>query len=122
MKRLILIFLMFFAFVTMDAQKEYVCIRNFVYLRTGPGLKYEPVKYSFGKKEGRPIYLRKGTKMTYIGPTKNGYALVNAQLESGFDQGWVSTQYITVRKNSEAINRNNNRKKHNLDGVRIKKR
>ncbi len=97
MKRLILISLMFFAFVAMDAQKYYVCTGNSVYLRIGPGKSYEPVTYYSGPKEGRPIFLYKGTRMMYVGPTKNGYARVNAYHDGGYDQGWVSTQYMRAQ-------------------------
>ncbi|MBO4722743.1 MAG: hypothetical protein J5629_07400 [Muribaculaceae bacterium] len=98
MKRLILISLMFFAFVAMDAQKYYVCTGNSVYLRTGPGKNYAPSTYNFGRMEGRTIFLYKGTRLMYVGPTRNGYALVNAYHgqngPGGYDQGWVATQYM----------------------------
>lgn len=100
MKRLFLISLLVFTFVAMDAQKYYVCTGNSVYLRIGPGKSYEPVTYYSGPKEGRPIFLYKGTRMMYVGPTKNGYALVNAYHERGYDQGWVATQYIRLEGKS----------------------
>lgn len=98
MKRLILISLMMLAFVTIDAQKYYVCTGNSVYLRTGPGKNYAPCTYNFGRMEGRTIFLYKGTRLMYVGPTRNGYALVNAYHgqngPGGYDQGWVATQYM----------------------------
>jgi len=94
MKRLFLISLLVFTFIAMDAQTYYVCTGNSVYLRIGPGKSYEPVTYYSGPKEGRPIFLYKGTKMMYVGPTKNGYARVNAYHSRGYDQGWVSTKYM----------------------------
>ena len=111
MKRLILISLMFFAFVTMDAQKYYVCTGNSVYLRIGPGKSYEPVTYSFGPKEGRPIFLNKGSRMMYVGPTKNGYARVNAYHERGYDQGWVATQYMRPEGTKPSTPKNKKNKK-----------
>lgn len=110
MKRLFLILLLVFTFVGMDAQKYYVCTGNSVYLRIGPGKSYEPVTYYSGPKEGRPIFLYKGTRMMYVGPTKNGYARVNAYHDGGYDQGWVATQYmhaqgskaITIKKNKKS--------------------
>lgn len=94
MKRLLLISLLVFTFVAMDAQTYYVCTGNSVYLRIGPGKSYEPVTYYSGPKEGQPIFLYKGTRMKYVGPTKNGYARVNAYHNGGYDQGWVATQYM----------------------------
>ena len=109
MKRLFLILLVVCTFVAMDAQKYYVCTGNSVYLRIGPGKSYEPVTYYSGPKEGKPIFLYKGTRMMYVGPTKNGYARVNAYHNGGYDQGWVATQYIrpegsksTTKKNKKS--------------------
>lgn len=100
MKRLLLISLLLFTFVAMDAQKYYVCTGNSVFLRIGPGKNYEPVTYYSGPKEGRPIFLYKGTRMMYVGPTKNGYALVNAYHDGGYDQGWVAVQYMRPESKS----------------------
>ncbi|MBR5639324.1 MAG: SH3 domain-containing protein [Muribaculaceae bacterium] len=110
MKRLFFISLLLFAFVTMDAQTYYVCTGNSVYLRIGPGKSYEPVTYYSGPKEGRPIFLYKGTRMMYVGPTKNGYARVNAYHDRGYDQGWVSTQYIRPEGSKTTTKKNKNKK------------
>lgn len=106
MKRLFLISLLLLTFVAMDAQKYYVCTGNSVYLRTGPGKSYEPVTYYSGPKEGKPIFLDKGTRMMYVGPTKNGYALVNAYHDGGYDQGWVATQYMRAEGNKSTTKKN----------------
>ena len=115
MKRLIFIALMFFAFVAMDAQKYYVCTGNSVYLRIGPGKSYEPVTFYSGPKEGRPIFLYKGTRMMYVGPTKNGYARVNAYHgqngPGGYDQGWVATQYMRPEGTSTTNNKSTKKTK-----------
>lgn len=107
MKRLFLISLLLLTFVVMGAQKYYVCTGNSVYLRIGPGKSYEPVTYYSGPKEGKPIFLYKGTRMMYVGPTKNGYALVNAYHSRGYDQGWVSTQYMRPEGNKSLITKKN---------------
>ena len=122
MKRLFLISLLMLAFMAMDAQKYYVCTGNSVYLRIGPGKGYEPVTYSFGPKEGRPIFLYKGTRMMYVGPTKNGYARVNAYHERGYDQGWVSTQYMRPEGTKPNTPKNNKNSKSNKNKKNSKKK
>lgn len=113
MKRLFLISLLLLTFVAMDAQKYYVCTGNSVYLRIGPGKSYEPVTYYTGPKEGKPIFLYKGTRMMYVGPTKNGYARVNAYHDGGYDQGWVATQYMRPEGSKSLINKINKKNKNN---------
>ena len=112
MKRLFFISLLLLAFVAMDAQTYYVCTGNSVYLRIGPGKSYEPVTYYHGPKEGRPIFLYKGTRMMYVGPTKNGYARVNAYHDRGYDQGWVSTQYMRREGTKPNTPKNNKNQKN----------
>ncbi len=112
---------MFFAFVAMDAQKYYVCTGNSVYLRIGPGKSYEPVTYSFGPKEGRPVFLYKGSRMMYVGPTKNGYARVNAYHERGYDQGWVATQYMRPEGTTPSVTKKTNKSTKNNKNIKITK-
>ena len=46
----------------------------------------------------------------YVGPTRNGYALVNAYHgqngPGGYDQGWVATQYMRSEGSSKSTNTN----------------
>ena len=118
MKRLVLTSLLVFTFIAMCAQARYVCTGNSVYLRTGPGKSYEPVTYWSGPKEGRPVFLYKGGRLDYVGPTRNGYARVNAYHDGGYDQGWVATQYMkregtttpTTKKSKEKKSSKENRR------------
>ncbi len=90
MKKITILFLLFFAVMTANAQHDgFVCTGNHVNVRTGPGKEY-PV-WDEGKRQ-----LSKGDVVTDMKETKNGFCRVAGPLEWGGDErdGWVYAQYL----------------------------
>lgn len=106
MKRILLICVMLFAVLAVNAQKRtqgFLSTGQNVNVRTGPGKNYPLAKEDFS---GEKCQLDKGQLVIYLGKRQNGfcYVEVSSMITEYYCKGWVSAQYLKPVKVCPACN------------------